>query len=112
MGISITESAVSNRDWKAHVECTDEDTGDLIDFTGAFIAMAVEDSNQCQKILATTDNGKISIISLGIFELSIPYSEMTMPPGSYDIGGYYQVNGEVVDILEGTMSVRRGIPKP
>jgi len=112
MALTLNSSTTSYRDWKTLFQFNDSETGDLIDFTGAFIAIAVEDADGCQKVLATTDNGKITIISTGIFELSVPYTEMDLCPGSYPIGGYYQANGETVDAFEGSLSIRKGIPKP
>jgi hypothetical protein len=112
MSITLNSSTVSNRDWKTQFQFTDGETGSLIDFTGAFIAIAVEDQECCQRILATTGNGKITIISTGLIEMDIPETEMNLCSGSYQMGGYYQLNGETIDLFEGSLSIRRGIPKP
>lgn len=112
MAITLTSAATSNRDWKTQFQFTDTETDTLIDFTGAFISIAVEDRGGCQKILATTENGKIAIISTGIFELTVGYAEMNLCPGSYNMGGFYQLDGETIDLFEGTLSLRKGIPKP
>lgn len=111
MPITLNSAATSHRDWKTQFQFTDAETGDLIDFTSAFIAIAVNDDH-CQRIFATTDNGMITIVSLGIFELDVSESQMNLHPGSYDMGGYYQLNGETIDLFEGSLSIRRGIPKP
>lgn len=117
MAITLSSAATSNRDWKTQFQFTDGDPdspsfGQLLDFTGAFIAIAVEDQDGCQRILATTTNGKITIVSLGIIELMVDDSEMNLCAGSYSIGGYYQLNGDTIDLFEGTLALRRGIPKP
>jgi hypothetical protein len=112
MGIAVSSTETSNRDWTYQFEVNDEDTGDAIDLTGAFIAIAITDADGCQKIYATTDNGKITIPSLGVVLLTIPYSETNLCAGTYDIGGYYQLNGETLDLLEGSIAVRAGRPSP
>jgi hypothetical protein len=112
MSITLNFATTSHRDWKTQFQFTDADTGDLIDFTGAFIAIAVNEQNGHQRILATTDNGLIAVVSTGIFELDIPESQMNLHPGSYDVGGYYQLNGETIDLFEGSLTIRKGIPRP
>jgi hypothetical protein len=112
MSITISANETSNRDWNYQFEVSDEETGDLIDLTGAFIAIAITDADGCQRIYATTDNGKITIVSTGVFTLTIPYSETNLCAGTYDIGGYYQLGGETPDLLEGSISVRTGRPRP
>jgi hypothetical protein len=112
MSITFNSSTISNRDWKTQFQFTDGDTGDLLDFTGAVIAIAVEDSNGCQVILATTGNGMISVVSLGVIELDVSALQMNLCAGTYNVGGYYQLNGETNDLFEGSLSVRRGIPIP
>jgi len=117
MAITLQSAATSHRDWKTQFQFTDGDPtsasfGELIDFTGAFIAIAVEDQNGCQRILATTINGKIVVVSLGTIEMTIDDSEMNLCAGTYNIGGYYQLNGETIDLFEGSLTIRKGIPRP
>lgn len=112
MSITLNASTVTNRDWKTRFEFSDGDTGLLIDFSTAFIAIAIEDKDGCQKILATTTNGKITVIELGIIELDISHSEMNLCAGTYQIGGYYQLNGDTIDLFEGSLTLRKGIPTP
>lgn len=117
MSITLNSSVVSNRDWKTQFQFTDGDTssatyGQLIDFTGAFIAIAINDQEGCQKVLATTTNGMIAIVSLGTIELDVPYSQLNLCAGSYPIGGYYQLNGDTIDLFEGSLSISKGIPQP
>lgn len=117
MAITLSDETRSHRDYKRQWQFTDGDPdsptyGQLIDFTGAFIAIAIYDQDGCQRALATTDNGKITIISTGIIETDFTYSDMNLQHGSYPIGGYYQLNGETNDLFEGELTVQRGIPKP
>ena len=117
MAITLSDETRSHRDYKRQWQFTDGDPdsptyGQLIDFTGAFIAIAIEDKDYCQRLLATTDNGQITIISTGVIEVDFTAAQMNMSPGSYKIGGYYQLNGETNDLFEGELTVQRGIPKP
>lgn len=112
MSITLNSAATSHRDWKQQFQFNDGNTGNLIDFTGAFIAIAAEDQEGCQKFKATTSNGMIAIISTGIFEVTIPAATLALCAGSYNIGGYYVLNGETIDLFEGSLSLRRGIPRP
>lgn len=117
MAITLSDSSRSYRDFKRQWLFTDGDPnsptfGQPIDFTGAFIAIAIEDQDGCQKVLATTDNGKISIISTGVIEVDLSYSDMALCPGSYPIGGYYQLNGETIDLFSGELAIQKGIPRP
>lgn len=112
MSITLSTAETSNRDWNYQFEATDEDTGELIDFTGAFIAIGVYDADGCQRIYATTDNGMIAVPGMGIVTLSVPEAQTNLCAGTYDIGGYYQLNGETLDLLEGSIAVRLGRPRP
>lgn len=108
----LKDTVPSNRDWKMSIEVADADTDDLIDLTGAVVAIALDDQDGNQKVLATTDNGKLTIVSLGVIEMSIPYSEMNLNSGSYVIGGYYQLGGETIDLISGDVTITRGFPRP
>lgn len=117
MAITLSDETRSHRDYKRQWQFTDGDPdsptyGQLIDFTGAFIAVAIEDKHQYPCLLATTDNGKITIVSTGVIEIDFTASDMNLLPGSYKMGGYYQINGETDDLLEGDLTVQRGIPRP
>jgi len=112
MGITLNSAAPNNADWKTQFQFTDSETGDLIDFTGATIEIEVKDLDGCKRIEATTGNSKISIISTGIFELNVPASEMAcLSPGSYLMGGVYNLNDETISLFTGTLSVINGIAR-
>ncbi|MBN8968933.1 MAG: hypothetical protein J0G95_10785 [Rhizobiales bacterium] len=112
MGIILNSAAANNADWKTQFQFTDAGTGDLIDFSGAKIEIEVKDFDGCRRIEATTDNGKISIISAGIFELSVPESEMkSLCPASYRIGGVYSLDGETISLFTGALTVIDGVAR-
>jgi hypothetical protein len=112
MTIRLDSSTTNNADWKTQFQFTDGDTGDLIDFTGAYIEVEVKDQDRCRKIEATTSNGMIVIQSTGNFELTVPAATMKcLCPASYLIGGLYQLNGETISLFTGTLSVIDGVAR-
>lgn len=112
MSIILNTAATNTADWKTQFQFNDADTGDLIDFTGADIEIDVKDFDGCRRIQASTDNGKITIISTGLFELDIPESDMQcLCPGSYKIGGVYSLNGETITLFTGTLSIIDGVAR-
>jgi hypothetical protein len=117
MALTFNSSAVAtNRDWKTQFQFTDGDQnsptyGQLIDFTGAFISITLEDPAGCPTTW-TTDSGEVAIIGPGTFELSVNYSVMNFCPGTGQMGAFYQLNGETIDLFEGELTLRRGIGKP
>jgi hypothetical protein len=112
MAIILSSTETSNRDWSYQFEVIDDETGDLVDLTGAVIAIEISDADGRETISATTENGKISIVSTGVFTMDIPYSETNICAGTYSIGGYYQLNGETLDLIDGSIAVRTGRPIP
>jgi hypothetical protein len=112
MGIVLNSAATNSADWKMQFQFNDGETGDLIDFTGADIEVVVRDRDRCHRITASTDNGMISIISTGIFELDVPASSMEcLHPGSYEIGGVYSLNGDTVSLFTGSLSIISGVAR-
>jgi hypothetical protein len=112
MSITLSSSTTNNADWKTKFQFTDAETGDLIDFTGATIEIAVKDFDGCQKIEATTDNGMIAITGTGLFELNVPVSSMeSLCPGTYQIGGVYSLNGDTVSLFTGSLAVISGVAR-
>jgi len=110
MGITLNASTTNRADWKTNFQFTDGDTGDLIDFTGASIEVEVRDQQGCLKIEATTDNGKLTILSLGVIQMLIPASEMSnICAGQYDIGGLYVLNDETISLFTGEVQIREGV---
>lgn len=112
MAITLSSSATNNADWKTQFQFTDGDTGELIDFTGAIIEIDVKDFDGCRRIQASTGNGKITIQSIGIFELDVPASEMAcLCPGSYAIGGVYSLNSETISLFTGSLAIVSGVAR-
>lgn len=112
MSIVLNSSATNNADWKTQFQFTDADTGDLIDFTGADIEIDVKDFDGCRRIQASTGNGLITIISTGLFELDVPAANMAcLCPGSYQIGGVYSLNDEIVSLFTGSLSIVSGVAR-
>jgi hypothetical protein len=116
MPITLNSSATNNADWKTQFEFTDGETGDLLDFTGATIEIEVRERGRCYApscIEASVDNGKIVILALGTFEMTVPASEMQrLSPGTYDIGGVYSPPaGETISLFTGTISIIDGVAR-
>lgn len=112
MAIRLDSSATNNADWKTIFQFTDADSGDPLDFTGAYIEIEVKDFDGCKRIEASTNNGKITITDLGTFELAVPYTEMKcLHPGSYNAGGLYQLNDETISLFTGTLTVINGVAR-
>ncbi|MGJ5075498.1 hypothetical protein [Bradyrhizobium oligotrophicum] len=101
----------SNRaDWTVQISATDADTGDALDFTGASVTVAVKDESGCQRLLATTDNGKITLLSTGVIQFTFDDSEMRgLCPATYLVGATYLLNGETNQLFVGTVNVYDGV---
>lgn len=113
MAITLNSTITNNADWKTQFQFNDADTGDLLDFTGADIEIEIRehDHSNCwySRIQASTDNGLITIISLGIFELDIPALQMQcLWPKAYAMGGVYTLNGETISLFTGTLTIIAG----
>lgn len=112
MSIILNSAATNNADWKTQFQFTDGETGDLLDFTGATIEIEVKDQDHCRKIEATIDNGMITIVGPGTFELDVPASKMRcLCPGTYDLGGVYSLNDEIISLFTGSLSIISGVAR-
>jgi len=107
----ITNFDQSNKaDWVIQISATDADTGDAIDFTGASVAFQVNDDQGCQKLLATTANGNITLPDVNTLLISFTDEEMkALCTGSYNCGAVYSLNGETNQLLIGSVSVYDGV---
>ncbi|MCK1430908.1 hypothetical protein [Bradyrhizobium sp. 87] len=107
----VTNFDQSNKaDWVTEISATDADTGDAIDFTGASVAFQVNDDQGCQRLLATTANGKITLPDVNTLQVSFTDEEMkTLCSGSYACGAVYSLNGETNQLLVGTVSIYNGV---
>ena len=107
MTLTLTDNQVAKTDWIWQFQFTDEETGDPIDFTGAYIEINVKDFDGCTRIPSSTSNGNIAIIDVGIFQLSIPSSQTDLCAGTYKVGGFYRLNGGTLPLIDGSISVER-----
>lgn len=110
MGINIKATATNNADWNMQIQATDSDTGNLIDFTGAAVRVQVKDASGCLKLDGSIDNGKVTLPSAGVIEWLFPDDDMRgLCAGQYNMGGVYELNGEVVSLFTGELSVIDGV---
>lgn len=111
MGLILqAQQAANNADYQTIFDFTFD--GEPVDFSGAYIEVEVKDFDGCRRIEASTTNGKISIVDLGKFQLSIPASEMKcLCAGTYPIGGLMQLNGETISLFTGSLPVIDGVAR-
>lgn len=109
MAFSTSFDASNKADWIVQISATDADTGDDIDFTGASVSFVVKDENDCQKLEALIGTG-ITQPSTTVLEVHFTPDQMgTLCPASYKIGCVYELNGEINQLLVGTISVYDGV---
>lgn len=109
--LEVMLARVSNRaTWRDVIELTDADTGDAIDLSEADIVVEVADD--CGRILlsATTDNGKVTVLTAGSAEFVFTRDEMaTLCPGTYRVGGTVTIDGDTEQVFFGTVPVMDGV---
>jgi uncharacterized lipoprotein YajG len=100
----------SNRaDWIIDISATDADTSADIVFTGATVSFVVKDENNCQKLSATIGSG-ITQLSTTVLEVTFTAAQMeTLCAGTYKIGCVYGINGNITQLLTGSVSIYDGI---
>lgn len=83
----VTFPPQSNRaSWSRSILVTDFDDNP-IDLTGCSVVLAVSDYYGVQRLVASTDNGKITIVDLGTFQWFFSSDEMRgLYLGTYDTG--------------------------
>lgn len=88
MMYQISFSPTSNRaDWVFTGQANDASDGSLLDLSALTLVFAVYDEFGCQKLLATTGNGKMTIVGLGLFRWEFSKSEMeALCAGTYNTG--------------------------
>src|SRR4051794_32552835 len=112
MYFSGTLDSASNRaGWVQIIEIQDEDTGDAIDISGASIIVEVRDPiSRYIVISATTDNGSVTIVDTGVFQISVDPSVMRcIQAKAYEIGATITINGETRQLIVGTLPIVDGI---
>src|SRR5437016_4959164 len=103
-----TLSPVANQeDWKLIVAIDDEDSGEPLALAGAAIVFEVRDPKSRAIVLsATTANGKVSILDVGVFQVLFARAEMqALAAQNYDAGCVLTINGEAKQYLIGTVPV-------
>ena len=106
----ITNFDQSNKaDWTFDITAMDADTGLAIDFTGAAVLFAVKDENNCVRLSASIGSGITQPVGTTL-EVSFTAAQMeTLCPGSYKVGCVYSLNGQINQLLSGTVSVYDGV---
>lgn len=95
--------------WIFTGQITDASNGDLLDLSDLSFVFAIEDARDCQKLIASTDNGKFTIVSLGIFRWEFSKSEMqTLCPGTYDTGLSMSNDDQTIQISVGPLPIVDG----
>jgi len=112
MACQFNASVLNSGDFRPIFKFTDKATGELIDFTGAYIEVEVKDQDGCKKFEGTTDGGQITILDTGRFQLVIPAATMQgLCPAQYKWGGLFTLNDEQEALFTGVINVRDGVAK-
>jgi hypothetical protein len=109
--VYLLSAETSNRaNWSVQVSATDADTGEAIDFSAASITVAVKDDQGCQRLLATTGNGKVTLPTTGTMQFDFADSEMRqLCPATYQIGAIYETVDGPFQLFVGTVSIYDGV---
>lgn len=109
-----TLEPTSNReDFERLFQLVDEDTGDLIDLTSASIVFDISEPGCSPRIIATTENGKITLVEDSVFRVFIARSEMAcLCNGQYDVGSTIENAGETKSFIIGSLPVLDGRVSP
>lgn len=95
--------------WIFTGQISDASNGELLDLSGLSFVFAVEDRNNCQKLIASTSNGKFTIIGLGLFRWEFSKSEMQcLCPGTYDTGMTMANDDQTVQLSVGPLPIVDG----
>lgn len=108
--IQVNLEASNKADWTIQLTAIDEETGDEIDFTGASIAFSVKDDCGVEILSASTTDGKITLPTGVLIEVTFTETEMnSICRGRYALGCVYQLNSETIQLLTGYVDVYDGI---
>lgn len=112
MACTFNATTLNSGDFRPIFTFKDKDSGELIDFTGAYIEIEVKDRDGCRRFEGTTDGGQIAILEVGRFQLVIPAATMqSLCAGQYNWGGLFALNDEQESLFTGTINVKDGIAK-
>lgn len=104
---------ISNRaDWVQLVELIDGETDEIVtDLSGISVVLEVRD-RECRtpRLIASTENGKVTDLGGGILQWFFPRSEMTaLCSGSYEIGVTLARDGITSQYIIGVLPILDGI---
>lgn len=103
-------AVVSNReDFEIMYEAVDDDTNDSIDLTSASVDFEIRE-NGCRRIVASTGNGKITLVEPSVFRVFIGKDEMKcLCSGSYEVGATVENDDITRSLIIGTINVLDGV---
>lgn len=109
----ISLPTFSNReDFEINFRFKDADNGSLITLNASTddIVFEVRSPRDISILVATLDNGKITIAGTGVATVAFPRSEMTgIEPEQYTYGLTFSRSGETVQIAKGQITITGGI---
>lgn len=95
--------------WIFTGQIKDASTGELLDLSDLSFVFSVEDQNNCSKLVASTANGKFTILSLGIFRWEFTRDEMrSLCPGTYDTGLTMSNDTQTTQLSVGSLPIVDG----
>lgn len=96
-------------DWKFQIQLVDSDTGEVIDFTGCTMEIAVRDDGNCI-LLSGSLSDKITVPEIGVAQFwFVPADVHNLCPGSYNAGITVTGNGETMQLFAGSVTVVDGV---
>lgn len=100
----------SNRaSWIFTGQISDASTNEPLDLTGLKFVFEVRDCGS-PRLSATTDNGKFTIIGLGLFRWEFGESEMScLRPGTYETGFTMANDTQTVQLSVGPLPIVDGV---
>lgn len=108
--ISINLQASNREDWTIQFYAEDQDTGEALDFSAADISFSLRDSDRCQLLSASTDDGTITTPQTGYVEIAFTEDQMSsICAGAYSIGCNYELNDVTAQLFVGTASIYDGV---
>ncbi len=106
----ISFPPTSNRaTWIFTGQISDAVTDEPLDLSDLSFVFEVNDQNGCRKLLASTDNGKFTIIGTGLFRWEFSKEEMrTLCAGTYETGMTMANEDQTVQLSVGPLPIVDG----
>lgn len=112
MGINLRATATNNADWIMRLQIADAETGSPIDFSGAAIEIEVKDARGCRMLHGSVSDGKVTLPEVGVIEWNFLVTDMqNLCPGSYKMGGVYELGGATISLFTGDLTVIDGVAR-